>query len=204
MGGRSSSFGKKQVGGVKLDLPELEGSEKQIAWAKDIRQEWVDAINRFEKGGDPEGRYGSDAQNLAHFSQYVLMGNDATSDVDFPEFDHGFEFSNGHSGNFKSWMKSSYDDFKHFPLSKNEAAVERPRVRDYYHGLMSTYNKYAPKGKVPNHDTAPRQILRDYARQEGEAYRKAVVKMAKKAINKETSASEYINHYRNWTWSAKK
>jgi len=27
---------------------------------------------------------------------------------------------------------------------------------------------------------------------------------AKKAINKETSASEYINHYRNWTWSAKK
>ena len=36
MGGRSSSFGKKTGGGVKLDLPELEGSEKQIAWAKDI------------------------------------------------------------------------------------------------------------------------------------------------------------------------
>lgn len=29
MGGRSSSFGKKS-GGAKLDLPELEGSEKQL------------------------------------------------------------------------------------------------------------------------------------------------------------------------------
>ncbi len=46
MGGRSSSFGRHSG---RSALPELEGSEKQIKWAKDIRQEWVDAINRFEK-----------------------------------------------------------------------------------------------------------------------------------------------------------
>lgn len=155
-------------------------------------------LTGLKKGGNPEGGFGSDAQNLTHFSQLVLMGRDATDDVDFPGFTHHNSFSN-----FQSRMKDSYDDFKDFPLSKNEAAAERPRVRDYYHGLMSTYNKYAPKGKAPDFDTQ-RQAYRNYVKQEGEAYRKALVKMAKKAISKETSASEYINHYRGRTWSDKK
>lgn len=47
MGGRSSSFGKK-AGGAKLDLPELEGSEKQIKWAKDIRQRWLDTFKSID------------------------------------------------------------------------------------------------------------------------------------------------------------
>lgn len=42
---------KKAGGGAKLDLPELEGSEKQIKWAKDIRQKIIDRVNQFEKDG---------------------------------------------------------------------------------------------------------------------------------------------------------
>lgn len=43
------AFGKKTGGGVKLDPPELEGSEKQIKWAKDIRQKIIDRVKQLKR-----------------------------------------------------------------------------------------------------------------------------------------------------------
>lgn len=51
MGGRSSSFGKSVGGGLASisSLPKLEGSEKQVKWAGEIRDEFKDQFNYFEK-----------------------------------------------------------------------------------------------------------------------------------------------------------
>ena len=195
MGGRSSSFGKKAGGGAKLDLPELEGSEKQIKWAKDIRQKIIDRVNQFEKDGkvgDIDGGWDqfSDQQRLSRFARYTNMGHNAPDDVDF------FQFKPG--GVFKGWMKDDLEDFKNFPLSKNEAAVERPAVKNYYNSVMSTYNRYAPKGKYPG-KTASREVRNRYENQEKQAYRKTLATMVRKGLNKETRAAEYIDRYRyNW------
>ncbi len=195
MGGRSSSFGKKAGGGAKLDLPELEGSEKQIKWAKDIRQEIIDKVNQFEKNGKVGDFAGgwhpqfTNQANLTYFARHTNMGHDAPDDVDFPQFEPG--------GKFKEWMKSDFEDFKNFPLSKNEAAVERPAVKNYYNSAMSTYNRYAPKGKYP--ETASREVRNRYEQKESQAYRKTLAAMVRKGLNKETKAAEYIDRYRyNW------
>lgn len=51
MGGRSSSFRRKSGGGLASisSLPKLEGSEKQVKWASEIRDEFKDQFNYFEK-----------------------------------------------------------------------------------------------------------------------------------------------------------
>lgn len=48
MGGRGSSSGFKNNGQLilKNSLPELSGSEKQVKWANEIRENAVDTINR--------------------------------------------------------------------------------------------------------------------------------------------------------------
>lgn len=95
-------------------------------------------------------------------------------------------------------MKDDLEDFKNFPLSKNEAAVERPAVKNYYNSVMSTYNRYAPKGKYPG-KTASREARNRYENQEKQAYRKTLATMVRKGLNKETRAAEYIDRYRyNW------
>lgn len=55
MGGRSSSFGKKSGGGGGLGtLPQLQGSEKQVKWASEIRD---DMKERLAKDGKLVDKY---------------------------------------------------------------------------------------------------------------------------------------------------
>ena len=49
MGSRSSSFRKSTGGGLALGgLPTLEGSEKQVKWAEEIRDQYKDQFNFFK------------------------------------------------------------------------------------------------------------------------------------------------------------
>lgn len=188
MGGRSGSFGKKAGGGAKLDLPELEGSEKQIKWAKDIRQKWLDKINSYEKSGETEG-YDEDRISLINFAERVNMGDGGSTDADFPDFETG--------GTYKGWLKDSYDDSMSM-FSPSEKA-EQQKVKSYYTTAMAIYNKYAPKGDYPKYvkgDKSSLKAMRGYEEKEKHAYRKMLTTMARKAVNKETNASNYINYYR--------
>lgn len=181
MGGRSGSFRAKKSGGGRPSLPELQGSEKQTKWANEIRQKWLNKIDKFEKNGEVED-YNEDRDGLIHLAQYGNMGESGSLDADFPEFASG--------GVYKSSLKESYDDaMSGFVPSEREV---QNRVRDYYKTVMSTYNKYAPKGKVPDDNKA----YDKYTDQESRAYRKTLVQMARRSVNKVADASDYINHYR--------
>lgn len=42
---------KKEYYEIIKDLPELQGSEKQVAWANDLRNKYIDAVNKYIDDG---------------------------------------------------------------------------------------------------------------------------------------------------------
>ncbi|WP_286154414.1 hypothetical protein [Thomasclavelia cocleata] len=42
---------KKEYYEIIKDLPELQGSEKQVAWANDLRNKYIDAVNEYIDDG---------------------------------------------------------------------------------------------------------------------------------------------------------
>jgi len=64
----------------KMELPELEGSEKQIAWAVTLRQEMIDKIDRLES--EDLFRIGSNKKEKQDILDYVMSQKKASWFID--------------------------------------------------------------------------------------------------------------------------
>lgn len=75
---------------------------------------------------------------------------------------------------------------------------EKTTVKNWFKDLWEDI-KDDPKGDYPKYvkgDKSSLKAMRGYEEKEKHAYRKMLTTMARKAVNKETNASNYINYYR--------
>lgn len=169
MGGRSGSFkkhgGGTTRGGGTTSLSALKGSEKQIKWAKDIRDKFKKSIEELEKvKGMPDSDFYRNARILAN----------SGSPYGFPEPPRSRDMS--------KQIASDRD------LSVNylaETSAEKKKAIAYYDKLEQTYNKYKPKQQGNN---------RIRGSQWSEANKKTFIDMAKDKLANEDNASWWIDH----------
>ena len=79
------------------NLPQLEGSEKQIAWAEDIRNEFIDTVKGTAKA------YEENPKNTKRFRAGIYFG-------DFVDFAKGI---------IVKYFLEHYEDFDAYIFSKN-------------------------------------------------------------------------------------
>lgn len=93
-GGRGASSSRKGAGGSsskKASLPELEGSEKQKAWAKDIREQTINKLHDYESGKLDRGKkmaWETHLRHIANEGKYLDLPrrNELKSAKDFKRF----------------------------------------------------------------------------------------------------------------------
>lgn len=130
-GARSSRKGTSGGSPKKVSLPELEGSEKQVSWAKDIRERYVKRLHDYESG--KLERYDKEAREthlrfIAHEGYQYL---DLPRRRDFRSADEFKRFIDRHRESSliyvdhedqKSRIKSYYDDLSKSVMPKVKKA----------------------------------------------------------------------------------
>lgn len=122
-GARSSRKGAGSGSPKKVSLPELEGSEKQVSWAKDIRERTVNKLHDYESGKVTEGKKDAWETHLR------FIAHEGHQYLDLPR-----------RRDFRSTetFKSFIDRHRQSSLIYVDHADQKARIKSYYDNLSKS------------------------------------------------------------------
>lgn len=123
MGGRGGSSGLSSKAGI-LKIPELQGSEKQVAWAKDIRAGYTFSHEEIKRALESNKASGHDA---------AIRG--AIESIVFKK----------HQEKFGGYMAAMRDQFRREPYTRKYALEHNIRITGIFAKEMEAERRRAKK-----------------------------------------------------------
>lgn len=232
MGGRGSSLRARQASIKKGDdyrkplasekLPKLEGSEKQIEWANNIRQRFVDSYNWTIEHSEKDPLYQRDGLGAAN-GVYRLMQEGAIT----PEDRHaGSTYGDEHvstgwvrslkienmpmffwddhdelTRNMNRYRQDSIDAWVQHPKGESKAYADMMNTREkIINKFYDTANKEFTNKIIIMDDDARAKMNKDQRKAATKAnldtYYKFLRKYANKVLKKNTSAGWWIDNFK--------